>query len=175
LLDELERDEEDALNFTVSSTESWVVEDVSDNGFGALVPASATDWIRVGEIIGVRVEGSQHWGVGLVRRVSRDEQRECHVGIEMISHRVIVVRISAVAATGESDTAILLSGTPDVNGEVGLVTRAGRFDPRSSVQVNGRTKSYVFVPSRLADAGDDFDWGLFQIQANAPEYPTSPT
>jgi hypothetical protein len=86
----------------------------------------------------------------------------------MISHRVIVVRISAVGATGESDTAILLSGTPDVNGEVGLVTRAGRFDPRSSVQVNGRTKSYVFVPSRLADAGDDFDWGLFQIQANAP-------
>lgn len=175
LLDELERDEEDALNFTVSSTESWVVEDVSENGFGALVPASATDWIRVGEIIGVRVEGSQHWGVGLVRRVSRDEQREYHVGIEMISHRVIVVRISGVGTTGDSDTGILLSGTPDANGEVGLVTRAGRFDPQSSVQVNGRTKSYVFIPSRLADAGDDFDWGMFQIQANVPEYPTSPT
>jgi hypothetical protein len=175
LLDELEREEEDALNFTVSNTESWVVEDVSNDGFGALVPASASDWIRVGEIIGVRVEGSQHWGVGLVRRVSRDEEHEYHIGIEMISHKVIVVRISGLGATGDSDTAILLSGTPDANGEVGLVTRAGRFDPKSSVQVNGRTKSYVFVPSRLVDAGDDFDWGTFRIQASPPENPASPT
>jgi hypothetical protein len=175
LLDELERDEEDALNFTVSNTESWVVEDVSDDGFGALVPASASDWIRVGEIIGVRVEGSRYWGVGLVRRVSRDEQREYHVGIEMISHRVIVVRISGVAAAADSDTAILLSGTPDANGEIGLVTRAGRFDPKGTIQVNGRTKSYVFVPSRLVDAGDDFDWGMFQIETSPSEYPASPT
>jgi hypothetical protein len=175
LLDELERDEEDALNFTVSATESWVVEDVSDDGFGALVPASASDWIRVGEIIGVCVEGSQHWGVGLVRRVSRDDEREYHVGIEMISHRVIVVRISEVGSAGDSDTAVLLSGTPDANGEVGLVTRAGRFDPKSSIQVNGRTKSYVFVPSRLVDAGDDFDWGTFRIQASPLNNPVSPT
>jgi hypothetical protein len=166
LLDELERDEVDALNFTVSNTESWVVEDVSADGYGALVPASATDWIRVGEIIGVRVEGSQQWGVGLVRRVSRDEQRECHVGIEMISHSVIVVRIAPADKAGEADTAILLSGKADANGEVGLVTRAGRYDPGSDIQVNGRTKSYVFVPSRLVDAGDDFDWAMFHIQDN---------
>ena len=175
LLDELEREEDDALNFTVSNTESWVVEDASDDGFGALVPASASDWIRVGEIIGIRLEGAQHWGVGLVRRVSRDDQQEYHVGIEMISHRVIVVRIATMGAGDDADTAILLSGTPDANGEVGLVTRAGRFDPKVSVQVNGRTKSYVFVPSRLVDAGDDFDWGMFQIQANTPQDPASPT
>ena len=52
LLDELERDESDALNFTESAAESWIVENVSDNGFGAIVPPAASDWIRVGELIG---------------------------------------------------------------------------------------------------------------------------
>ena len=138
-----------------SNTESWVVEDVSADGYGALVPASATDWIRVGEIIGVRVEGSQQWGIGLVRRVSRDEQRECHVGIEMISHSVIVVRIASADKAEEADTAILLTGTADANGEVGLVTRAGRYDPGSNIQVNGRTKSYFNPLNRPAPPTQD--------------------
>jgi hypothetical protein len=28
----------------VSAAESWVVENVSDGGYGALVPAATTDW-----------------------------------------------------------------------------------------------------------------------------------
>jgi hypothetical protein len=166
LLDELERDEVNALNFTESNTESWVVENVSDNGYGALVPASHTDWIRVGEIIGVQVEGGKQWGVGLVRRVARDEQRQVRVEIDIISPRVVEVRISQPGGCG-SESAILLSGTPDANGEIGLVMRAGRFDPNTNIEVNGRTKSYVFVPCRLIDSGDDFDWAMFKIDRSA--------
>lgn len=163
LLDELERDESDALNFSVSSGESWIVENVSDNGYGALVPASTTDWIRVGQMIGVQVEGTQQWGIGLVRRVMRDEQRQYRVGIEIISRSVIMVRFTQGDAGGEPDNAVLLSGTPDVNGEVGLIMRAGRYDPNLSIEVTGRSKSYLFQPSRMIDAGDDFDWALFRI------------
>jgi hypothetical protein len=164
LLDELERDESDALNFSVSSAESWVVENVSDNGYGALVPASTTDWIRVGEMIGLQVEGTPQWGIGIVRRVMRDEQRQYHVGIEIISRSVIMVRIaSAEGASGEGESAVLLSGTPDANGEVGLVMRAGRYDPNVTIKIGGRSKAYLFTPSRMMDAGDDFDWAAFKI------------
>lgn len=162
LLDELERDESDALNFSVSSAESWIVENVSDRGYGALVPASTTDWIRVGEIIGLQVEGAQQWGVGIIRRVMRDEQRQFRVGIEVISRGVTMVRISHVRG-GESEYAVLLSGTPDQNGEVGLVMRAGRYDPNVSIELTGRSKSYRFLPSRMMDAGDDFDWATFKV------------
>jgi len=164
LLDELERDESDALNFSVSSAESWVVENVSDNGYGALVPASTTDWIRVGEMIGLQVEGTPQWGIGLVRRVMRDEQRQYHVGIEIISRSVIMVRIAAPEGdAGEGENAVLLSGTPDANGEVGLVMRAGRYDPNVTIKIAGRSKSYLFTPSRMMDAGDDYDWATFKI------------
>ena len=165
LLDELERDEMNALNFTASNTESWVVENVSDGGYGAVVPASQMDWIRVGEIMGVQVEGGKQWGIGLVSRVARDEQQQVHVEIDIISPRVVEVRISQPGDSG-SESAILLSGTPDANGEIGLVTRAGRFDPNCNIEVNGRTKSYVFVPCRLIDSGDDFDWAMFKIDRN---------
>jgi hypothetical protein len=162
LLDELERDESDALNFSVSNAESWIVENVSDNGYGALVPSSTTDWISVGEMIGIQVEGTQQWGIGLVRRVMRDEQRQYHVGIEIISRSVIVVRFSQGDAA-QPENAVLLSGTPDVNGEVGLIMRAGRYDTNLNLHVTGHSKSYVFQPSRMMDAGDDFDWGMFKI------------
>jgi len=164
LLDELERDESDALNFSVSSAESWVVENVSENGYGALVPASTTDWIRVGEMIGLQVEGTPQWGIGLVRRVMRDEQRQYHVGIEIISRSVVMVRIApGEGDAGEGEHAVLLSGTPDVNGEVGLVMRAGRYDPNLNIRIIGRSKSYLFKPSRMLDAGDDFDWANFTV------------
>jgi hypothetical protein len=166
LLDELERDETDALNFSVSSAESWVVENVSDNGYGALVPAAATDWLRVGEMIGVQVEGTAQWGIGIVRRVSRDDQRQHHVGIEIISRSVTMVRISQGEAAREGENAVLLAGAPDGNGEIGMVMRAGRYDPNANIEITGRTKSYTFLPSRMMDAGDDFDWAMFTI-ANA--------
>lgn len=163
LLDELERDESDALNFSVSSAESWVVENVSENGYGALVPASTTDWIRVGEMIGLQVEGTPQWGVGLVRRVTRDEQRQYRVGIEIISRSVVMVRIAPAAGeSAEAENAVLLSGTPDANGEVGLVMRAGRYDPNLTIQVIGRSKTYLFTPARILDAGEDFDWAMFK-------------
>lgn len=163
LVDELERDETDALNFSVSNAESWVVENVSENGYGALVPASTTDWLRVGEMIGVQVEGTQQWGIGIVRRVRRDEQRQYHVGIEIISRNVVMVRFSYPDSGREPENAVLLSGAPDANGEVGVVLRPGRYDPNATVEVAGRTKSYRFAPSRMIDAGDDFDWAAYTV------------
>jgi hypothetical protein len=162
LLDELERDESDALNFAVTNAESWVVENASDNGYGALIPGTTADWIRVGELIGVQIEGSPHWGVGLVRRVSRDEQRRYHVGIEVISRAVHLVKITH-EANRDPECAVLLSGSPDQNGEIGMVMRAGRFNPTTSLDITVRDKPFVLVPSRMIDDGDDFDWGLYTV------------
>ncbi|MGZ8197197.1 MAG: hypothetical protein ACXWVP_02510 [Burkholderiales bacterium] len=162
LLDELERDESDALNFTESTAESWVVENVSENGYGALVPATAADWVRVGELIGVQVEGSTKWGVAIIRRVARDEQRQYHVGIEILSRAVSAVQISRSGGS-EAEHAVLLSTKPDSNGEVAIIRRAGRYDSRNDVQLAVSSKVYSLTPSRLIDAGDDFDWASYKI------------
>ncbi|HYH43381.1 MAG TPA: hypothetical protein VD867_15520, partial [Burkholderiales bacterium] len=163
LLDELERDESDALNFSVSNAESWIVQNASEKGYGALVPSPTTDWIRVGEMIGVQVEGSPDWGVGIIRRVMRDVERQYHVGIEIISRSVIMVQISQGEAGRDGESAVLLSGSPDANGEIGMVMRAGRYDPNLAIELTGRSKSYTFQPARMMDAGDDFDWATYKV------------
>ena len=161
LLDELERDETDALNFTESAAESWIVENVSENGLGAIVPPAASDWIRVGELIGVQVEGSSRWGISIIRRVARNEQRQYRVGIEVISHTVAAVHLSRGSA--EPEHAVLLSMRPDSNGEVALIRSSGRYDARAGAQLVIRDNTYTLSPSRLIDAGEDFDWGSYKV------------
>jgi hypothetical protein len=161
LLDELDRDESDALNFTESAAESWIVENVSDNGFGAIVPAAASDWLRIGELIGVQVEGSAPWGVAIIRRVARDEQRQYRVGIEVISRTAVPVLISR--GGGEAEHAVLLSARPDRNGEVDIIRPAGRYESRADARLVIRDDMYTLAPGRLIDAGEDFDWGSYKV------------
>jgi len=162
LLEELERGDSDALDFCATAAESWVVENVSDHGYGALVPAATTDWLRVGELIGLQVEGDSLWGVGIVRRVTRDEQRQYHVGIEVLSRAVHVVRVDH--RTGrEPELAVLLSISPDANDEVGLLVRAGRFTAGASSEMTVKGAKYAITGSRMVDAGDDFDWATYKV------------
>lgn len=160
----------DELDFsTGSSAESWIVENVSDGGCGAIIPAAKSDWVRVGALIGVKTETSRHWGVGIIRRVTRDEHQQRRVGVQILSRIVIPVRIGksgntfSGAATGLTDSALLLSTTPDRNGEVGLVMRDGIFSSRDSIDMTVNSKPYLLMPSRLAEGGEDFDWALFKV------------
>ena len=162
LLNELERGDNEALNFSDTRAESWIVENVSDNGYGALVPAATTDWVRVGEMIGVQVEGSSLWGVALVRRVMRDEQRQYHVGLEVISRAIHVVHV-VHGAGRETENALLLSNSPDSKGEVGLLVRAGRFNTGISGELHIKGAKYTITPVRMVDSGDDFDWATYKV------------
>jgi hypothetical protein len=118
--------------------------------------------MRVGELIGVQVEGSTHWGAAIIRRVTRDEQRQYHVGIEVISRAVHLVKITH-ATSQDDESAVLLSSAPDQNGEIGIIMRAGRYDAAGSINLTVKDKPFVLVPSRLVDDGDDFDWALYKV------------
>jgi hypothetical protein len=165
LLDELERDESDALNFSVSGAESWVVENISEGGYGALVPAATTEWIRVGELIGVQLEGSGNWGIGAVRRVVRDELRQYHVGIEVLSRAVQLVQIGHPAAP-EPEVAILLSADSELTGEVGVLMRAGRFDANHQITLMLGDRRFTLAPVSMITAGDAFDWATYSAAPN---------
>ena len=151
------------------SAESWIVENVSDGGYGAIIPAAKSDWVRVGALIGVKTEVSKHWGIGIIRRVTRDEHQQRRVGIQSLSKIAIPVRIGksgGMFASGPAeptDSALLLSTTPDKNGEVGVVLREGIYNSRDSLDMVVNNKPYLLMPSRLAEGGEDFDWAMFKV------------
>ncbi len=164
----------DELDFSSgSSAESWIVENVSDGGCGAIIPAAKSDWVRVGALIGVKTETSQHWGIGIIRRVTRDEHQQRRVGVQVLSKLAIPVRVgkSAGAFAGAppqpTDSGLLLSTTPDGNGEVGVVLRDGIFSSRDSLDMVVNSKNYLLMPSCLAEGGEDFDWAKFKVMARS--------
>ena len=70
LLDVLTQAEQDPFDFTVRpEVESWIANDVSEGGFGALLPQASEDWVSVGGVAGVEgnVPGEWHAGVEIGR------------------------------------------------------------------------------------------------------------
>jgi hypothetical protein len=177
ILKTLDPADDDTLDFSLSQPagtgESWIVEDVSDGGYGAIIPTVKSDWIRVSTLIGVRSESSNYWGIGLIRRIVRDEKEQRHVGIQLLTTTAIPVKISMsqtlsfTDADREMERAILLSTGPDSQGEMGVVMRGGLFNGRDSLHMTVRDQSYLLMPVSLVERGDDFDWAKFKIKQRA--------
>ncbi len=177
ILKTLEPSDDDTLDFSLNqsatSVESWIVEDVSDGGYGAVIPTVKSDWIRVGSLVGLRSEASQYWGIGLIRRIVRDAQQQRHVGIQVLTTAAIPVKISMSGALSftnadrDAERAILLSTGPDGKGEVGVVMRCGLFNGRDGLDMTVRDKSYRLTPAGLVEGSEDFDWVKFKAQARA--------
>lgn len=146
------------------AAENWVVFNVSEGGYGAIIPAQKGDWVKVGTLVGLRSETSTHWGVGLIRRITRDEHEQRQVGIELLTRTAIPIKVSRPgSAGGELHSAILLSTSPDRQGEVGVLLREGVFNMRDSLDMTVRDKAYLLMPSRMVEDGEDFDWAKFKV------------
>ena len=179
ILRRLDPSNDDTLDFSLSrpagSGESWIVENVSDGGYGygAIVPTVKSDWIRISMLVGVLSEASKYWGIGLIRRITRNQRQLQHVGIQVLTSTAIPVRISTSQALSftnvdrDSERAILLSTGPDSKGEVGVIMRSGLFNGRDSLDMTVRDKSFRLTPVGLVEGSDDFDWVKFKAQGQA--------
>jgi hypothetical protein len=94
IYDVLEQAQGDPFNFADRlDGESWLVHDVSPDGFGVVMPAVAGDWISVGGVAAVEGETAGAWAVGIVRRVRRLDDGQQHIGVEVLSRNPFAVRI----------------------------------------------------------------------------------
>jgi hypothetical protein len=162
-----------SLDFLGESAESWIVENESERGYGAIIPRVKGDWVQVGALVGLLPETSTFWGAGIIRRITRDEYQQRRVGLQLLSHATIPVLVSVApdASSGnvecEGDGAVLLSTKPDRNSEVALLLRVGTFTPRHRLQMRVRDKLYLLIPARFVEGGDDFDLGTFKVMGPA--------
>jgi hypothetical protein len=146
-----------SLSFDGSTYESWIVENVSVGGFGALVPQVRGDWLRIGCLLAMQPEGGENWLIGVVRRLSRPSLQQAAVGIQTIARSAVPVALrvhSGHIVSDGTETGILLNPTsPD--GEMQLLVRAGVHAPGQSFSfdLNGRHTVLlpVGVPERRAD------------------------
>ena len=167
----LERSTSMNLDFSQNQTaESWIVENVSDGGYGAIVPPQKIDWVRVGALIGMKGEVSDYLGIGLIRRITRDVHQQRRVGIQVLTKTAIPVKISKANTMSalnfdlREETAILLTIKPDARGEIEMLLREGIFNGRDSLEMTLKDKNYQLVPLRIVEAGEDFYWARFKVK-----------
>jgi|KBSMisStandDraft_5_1062788.scaffolds.fasta_scaffold01444_6 hypothetical protein len=159
-----------SLDFqALDGSESWIVENVSEGGFGAIIPPVRGDWIKVGSLVAVQSETAKYWGAGVVRRLTHDEFQQRRVGIQLLSKAVIPVKLSPAAtvssfnAIGHGDAAVLLSTAPDKHGDIALVLKSASFTPDQPLEMRVRGKPYYLTPRKLVESADDFDWAKFKV------------
>jgi hypothetical protein len=106
----------DSLDFTVlQAAESWIVEDMSDGGYGAVIPSVAGDWVEVGSLIGVEGESFRDWRIGIIRRVTRHAQQQ-RVGVQTLGNAAQVLGLGSQDKDAPLDLEKLHAkfGTPEL-------------------------------------------------------------
>ncbi len=163
-------DEDTSLDFQVKDgPESWIVENISDGGFGAIIPEVKGDWIKLGSLLGVQPETAKFWGAAVIRRITCDEFQQRCVGIQVLSNTIIPVKLSPTGAAStfnamrDGDPAVLLSTTPDPNDEIALLLKVGSFTAGQALAMTVRGRVYQLIASKLIEGGDDFDWAKFRV------------
>lgn len=148
----------------VGDAESWVADNSSEGGYGAIVPKVNLDWVAVGCLVGIRVEGGSQWGVGVIRRLSHDARGQRHIGIQMIAKAAALLPLPPAAdVTVRRPPALVLSTVPDHHGEIRAIVRRADFGPDESVVLPVGDKRYLLAPSARVETGDDYELIRFRV------------
>jgi hypothetical protein len=65
--------------------ETWTLKDISLRGLGAYTTRRAQGALHIGALLAFRLENTEQWAVGIVRRLQVDKQKNSDVGAEIFS------------------------------------------------------------------------------------------
>lgn len=139
--------------------ESWIMEDISAGGFGALVPSIKQDWLHIGCLLGLHYEGSPHWSVGIVRRLVRSAEQQANVGIQVLSRAAVPVELRIRTEYGlslDSEIGVLLPALR-ADEELLLLLRPGVYDAGQMFKIETAGGDRLLVPARAVERGNDYE------------------
>ena len=145
--------------------ESWVVEDVSHGGFGALLNAMPGEWLKIGALIVVQPAGGT-WRLGIVRRVQRLDESAAHVGVETLAQTVQpadLIRRTASSYVAIAGIPALLIREDNEPGVICAVMPSGSFDPRQVLDWSDDGQRVGLKPVELVEHGDDYDVARYRL------------
>lgn len=162
----------DSLDFThLQSAESWIVEDLSEGGFGAAIPTMTVDWVEVGSLVGVEGETFRDWSVGVIRRVTQNKERQQRVGVELLSKTSILAELrnfpgssSAKAVPHAPVQLVLLAPTLKNQQEISAVVKKGLVDGHQKMEVSAMDGNYLLTFMKMTERGESYDLARFGVQ-----------
>ena len=146
--------------------EIWKVENESEGGYGAVLPFTESEWVRVGSVMGVRASDGRVWSVGIVRRLAARDDNFRYIGVQLLARGARVVVVHSEAGLVESSNAVLLPshvGESVSHGEVTLLLHPGGFSTQSHLRMEFHGRAYLLEPRMLLENGPDYDLAHYRI------------
>lgn len=149
------------LDFGSDNSRTWQVEDISTSGLRCVLPGLRTDGVAIGLLLGIKPEKQDRWGVGIVRRLSRDQKNNLHVGIEMLSYQIDGVGVRSDNGGGEH-AALWLDNPGGESSEVDLLMSPDTFTASHSLQTRLGGKNYLLMPLKSVERGEDYELARYR-------------
>jgi len=146
--------------------ESWVVDDVSLGGFGAVLNTVPGEWLKVGALIAMQPAGGDNWVLGIVRRYQRTGESEAHVGVETLARKATAVELKARATSSYAalpGTRALLIGEGNAPGEVRAVMMFGSFNLRETLEWNDDGRRVQLSPVAIVEQDGDYEVARYRL------------
>jgi len=144
-----------------AGAETWVTENISSGGVGAVVSGAQGDWLGIGKLVGLSVEGgSGTWSVGVVRRCHRlPQQQQVSVGVRTFAKSAYAVTLGG----GVEQFALVVADGPALGEEVLICMRDGTFDKRVSPTMAHEGHKYLLIPVEVSETGADFEVARYRV------------
>ena len=156
----------DSLDFDQRNCESWIVENVSAGGFGAVVPQLKGDWLRVGALLALQPEGGSNWVIGLVRRVTKTGAQQARVGIETLSTAPVLSNFAISGIASAFEQGVLLKASDST--ETRIVLKPGAFAPAQNLEIARGERQHVYIPQAVTEHGEDYEIARFRELVREP-------
>lgn len=144
----------------------WKLENVSSNGFGAVISGRGADGVHIGELLGIQTTGITRLGVALVRRLQRDAEGRWQVGGEVLANQIsgVILRQGVGGGFESGESALWLHDKSCVECNTArLLMQAGTFSMLRSMKTRFEGKDYLLVPIELQEKTTDYDLASFRI------------
>ena len=158
-------------------TEEWPVLDISVDGIGCTIPKAAGNWVKIGDLCGLKAKNSQLWWVGMIRRLKTDPQDIVHAGVEVLAKKPLSVWLRTLGKGAEKVSnwesssgsfeydyfpAILLPDAYNSYVNATMLIESGSFVLDSIYQVMMGEKSREIKLTGLLAEGEDYEQVSFE-------------
>lgn len=163
----------------VAAPEIWIVFNVSENGVGGIIPKAAGAWVKIGDLCAVKLEDSQLWWVGMVRRLKTSKDGDTQVGIEILAKKPLAVWLripnrnagkgfeweaGLETSVRKSKPAILLPDANNSYANATMLMESGSYAANQEYELEMGKKNSVKLNS-LLEEGSDYERVSFTLSS----------
>ncbi|MBV1776095.1 hypothetical protein KSF73_10260 [Burkholderiaceae bacterium DAT-1] len=159
--------------------EPWVLENVSEGGFGANLPSAKNDWVRLFALLAVRNDDQSGWKIAVIRRLIRQNPQELYIGAQILTPAAVSVSLMpkledmdtplSTAFAGQASNAMhALSALyiPYQSAERRantILSRSSDYQLGKVYQATARDKRFMLRMGEVLEKGADWIWCVVNI------------